>query len=408
MKPQMFMENVRISARSIAGNVVRSSLTALGVMIGVAAVIILVALGNGAQKSVEANLTALGSNLMIVYSGEPRGTALVRTNTSNIRPTITPTDVELIELLPLEWVSAVAPTNTENGQLKYENRNVAVTVTGTAVSYPEVRNFHPVHGEFFSQDDIENRRRVVTIGMQVYRDLFPDGVDPLGQILRINGISFRVIGVMEEKGSPAQDAAVFITVTTFQRSISGVANYQMVNIQAASPEIMHELQAHIEQELLRLHRLPSMEVADFYIANQLDLLATVQGVTGTFTILLGGIAAISLLVGGIGIMNIMLVSVTERTREIGVRLAMGARARDIMLQFLTEAVILSVGGGLIGVGLGLSGSWAARTLVNMASVVSYDSVLLAFGFALVTGLFFGSYPAWRASKLDPIEALRYE
>jgi putative ABC transport system permease protein len=408
MKPQMFLENVRMSARSIAGNVVRSGLTALGVMIGVAAVISLVALGNGAQQAVEGNLQALGSNLMIVYSGEPRGAALVRTNTSSIRPTLTRAAVEMIESLPPEWVIAVAPTSTANGQLKFENRNVAATVTGTAVTYPQVRNFHPTYGEFFTQADVDSRARVVTIGMQVYRDLFPEGMDPLGRTIRINGISFRVIGVMEEKGSPAQDAAVFIPVSTFQRSISGLSNYQLVSIQAASPEVMHEVQAHIERELLRLHRQPTMDTADFYIANQLDLLATVQGVTGTFTILLGSIAAISLVVGGIGIMNIMLVSVTERTREIGVRMAMGARARDIMLQFLTEAVILSVGGGLIGVAIGLGASWAARTLAHTAAVVTIDSVLLAFGFSVVIGLFFGSYPAWRASKLNPIEALRYE
>ena len=397
-----------MSARSIAGNMVRSILTALGVMIGVAAVIILVALGNGARQSVEANLTALGSNLMIVYSGEPRGAALVRTNTASIRPTITPEDVAMIESLPPEWVNAVAPTSTANGQLKYENRNVAATVTGTGISYPAVRNFFPVHGEFFTQADVDNRNRVVTIGMQVYRDLFPPGVDPLGHTIRINGISFRVTGIMEEKGSPAQDSAVFIPVSTFQRSISGLPNYQLVNIQAASPDVMRDLQAHLERELLRLHRLPSMETADFYIANQLDLLATVQGVTGTFTVLLAGIAAISLVVGGIGIMNIMLVSVTERTREIGVRMAMGARGRDIMIQFLTEAVILSVGGGLIGVGIGLGGSWGARTLARTAASVTIDSVILAFGFSLVIGLFFGSYPAWRASRLNPIEALRYE
>ncbi len=408
MKLQMIIENARMSARSIAGNAVRSGLTGLGVMIGVAAVIALVALGNGAQKAVEANLQALGANLLIVYSGEPRGTALVRTNTANIRPTLTATDLEMIQALPADLVLAAAPASTATGQLKFENRNVSATVTGTTSAYPDIRNYVPVHGTFFTEVDLESRARVVAIGMQVYRDLFPAGMDPLGQTIRINGISFRVTAVMEEKGSLAQDNSVLIPVTTFQRSISGASGYQLINIQAASAEVMNQVQATIEQELLRLHRLPSMEVADFYIANQMDLLATVQGVAGTFTILLGSIAAISLVVGGIGIMNIMLVSVTERTREIGVRMALGARGRDIMFQFLTEAVILSVGGGAVGVAIGLGTTWFAREVARTAAVATLESVLLAFGFSVFTGLFFGGYPAWRASRLNPIEALRYE
>jgi putative ABC transport system permease protein len=249
---------------------------------------------------------------------------------------------------------------------------------------------------------------VAVIGAQVYKDLFEEGSDPLGQKIRINGIGFRILGVMEEKGSSTQDTQIFIPVSAFQRYITGSSNYAMVNIQAADLDLMRDLQRIIEDELLKLHRLPNMDTADFYIANQLDLLSTVQGVTGTFTLLLGSIAAISLIVGGIGIMNIMLVSVTERTREIGVRMALGAKSKDILGQFLTEAIILSVGGGLIGILLGVLVSWAASRFGGMASVVSIDSIILAFGFAVVTGLFFGGYPAFRASRLDPIEALRYE
>ncbi len=404
----MMYDNARMSARSIAGNGVRSALTGLGVMIGVAAVIALVALGNGAQKSVEANLQALGANLLIVYSGEPRGTALVRANTANIRPTLTPTDIEMVSSLPGELVNLVSPVSTAAGQLKFENRNVSASITGTTPTYPEVRNFYPVHGTFFNDVDVERRGRVIVIGMQVYRDLFPPGADPVGQSVRVNGISFQVVGIMEEKGSLAQDNGVFIPISTFQRSISGAPNVQMISIQAASADVMYDLQQVIEQELLRLHRLPSMEVADFYVANQMDILSTVQGVTGTFTLLLASIAAISLVVGGIGIMNIMLVSVTGRTREIGVRMALGARGRDIMFQFLTEAVSLSVSGGIIGVLLGLGSAWFAREIAGTAAVPTAESVLMAFGFSVITGLFFGGYPAWRASKLNPIEALRYE
>jgi putative ABC transport system permease protein len=213
---------------------------------------------------------------------------------------------------------------------------------------------------------------------------------------------------MEEKGSSTSDASIFIPISTFQKYISGSNMYALINIQASNLDTMRELQTHIENEILRLHKLPNMDAADFYIANQLDLLNTLQGVTSTFTLLLGSIAAISLLVGGIGIMNIMLVAVTERTREIGIRMALGAKSSDILSQFLTEAIILSVGGGLIGIFLGITTAIGANRFGGMASSISLNSVFLAFGFSVVTGLFFGGYPAYQASKLDPIEALRYE
>ncbi len=245
-------------------------------------------------------------------------------------------------------------------------------------------------------------------GAQVYKDLFEEGADPVGQKIRINGIGYRVAGIMEEKGSSTSDGQIFIPITSFQRYISGSDKFSLVNIQAASLDNMREVQIAIEDEILKLHKLPNMDAADFYIANQLDLLTTVQGVASTFTLLLGSIAAISLMVGGIGIMNIMLVSVTERTREIGVRMALGAKGGDILSQFLTEAIILSVGGGLLGIIIGLLASWAASRFGGMASVISINSIFLAFSFTVITGLFFGGYPAYRASKLDPIEALRYE
>jgi putative ABC transport system permease protein len=230
----------------------------------------------------------------------------------------------------------------------------------------------------------------------------------VGQKIRLNGLSYRVAGVMERKGNSTTDSSVFIPISTFKRYVSGVSKYALVNVQAASAEVMRQAQTAIEGELLRLHKLPTMDAADFYIANQLDLLNTLQGVAGTFTLLLGGIAAISLVVGGIGIMNIMLVSVTERTREIGVRMALGAKSGDIIAQFMTEAVILSVGGGLIGIALGFGASWAFSRFGGLASDVTVLSVILSFGFSVLIGLFFGGYPAYRASRLDPIQALRYE
>jgi len=305
-------------------------------------------------------------------------------------------------------ITAATAESTANGQLKVDNLNMAATIIGTDVYYPMVRNFSPIYGRFFTIDELDNRRPVALIGMEVYRQLFPNGSDPLGQRVRINGIGFEIIGIMEVKGSSAQDSSVIIPITTFQRNISGAVNYAMINVQAASPGVMAQVQEYLEMALLQSHGFASLDFADFYIANQLDILSAAQGVASTFTLLLASIAAISLLVGGIGIMNIMLVSVTERTREIGVRMAMGARPKDILLQFLTEAVILSVLGGMVGISLGLGASWFAQNVGNMASVPSVSSVGLAFGFSLFTGLFFGGYPAYRASRLDPIEALRYE
>ncbi|MDZ7795349.1 MAG: ABC transporter permease [Spirochaetia bacterium] len=408
MKRVAFYESLKMSLRSIASNKVRSFLTALGVMIGVAAVIALVALGNGARKSVEESLESLGSNLMLVYSGERRGGSLVRRNTTNIRPSLTEEDLELIRSFSPEYVTAAAPEASATGQVKYENVNAVASLVGTTTEYPEIRNFHPVHGDFFTAADVDGRRRVAVIGIEIYRSLFPEGDDPLGRQIRINGINYRIAGIMEEKGSSSSDTSVFIPISTFQRYVEGEREYALINITANSTEIMRELQRILEQEILRLHNLPNMDSADFYIANQLDILATRQDVTETFTILLVSIAAISLIVGGIGIMNIMLVSVTERTREIGVRMALGATAADIMRQFISEAVIISLLGGIAGIGLGIASSWGVSTFGGMASQLSLASIFLAFGFAFLIGLFFGGYPAYRASRLDPIDALRYE
>ncbi len=408
MKTFKFTESLKMSLRSIASNKIRSFLTALGVMIGVAAVITLVALGNGSQKSVEESLQSLGSNLLIVYSGQPKGSSLVRRNTTNIAPALTEEDLEFIKNLPESMVLYAAPESSASGQIKFGNTNTGATVVGTDTGYTSIRNFFPIYGDFFSQNDIDARKPVAVIGAQVYKDLFDEGFDPIGQKIRINGIGFRVVGIMEEKGSSSSDSQIFIPITTFQKYISGSTKYALINIQAADLDKMRDLQKYLEDEILHMHRLPSMDAADFYIANQLDLLSTMEGVTSTFTLLLASIAAISLLVGGIGIMNIMLVAVTERTREIGIRMALGAKSKDILSQFLTEAIILSVGGGLIGIIIGVGAAYSANRFGGMASVISIQSILLAFGFAVITGLFFGGYPAYQASKLDPIEALRYE
>lgn len=399
-------ESAGMALRSIKGNLGRSFLTILGVLIGAGSLIALTALGNGASLAVEESLRSLGSNLLIVYSGQPRGTALVRRNTSNISPTLSPADLEAIRQLP--GVVMAAPESSANVQAKYENRNSAVSAVGTDQNYPLIRNALPAFGEFFDESDIESRRMVAVLGSKAAQDLFGSDIDPLGERIRLNGQPFTVIGVMQSKGNDTTDNQIYVPISTFLRSLSGGTKYQVINVQAVSMDSLRGVQTAIENEILRQHNLPSIEVADFDIANQLDVLGAAQGTAGTFTLLLAGIAAISLVVGGIGIMNIMLVSVTERTREIGVRMALGAKPGDVLLQFLTEAVILSLSGGIFGIAAGTASAWGFRYWAGMAAVVSLDSVLLAFSFSLVTGLFFGGYPAFRASRLDPIEALRYE
>jgi len=403
----MFRESFRLSLKSIASNPIRSFLTTLGVIIGVASVIILVALGNGTKAAVDQSLQSLGTNLMIVYSGQQRGQSIIRRSSQNVVPTLTEGDLEFVQSLGPEWVLKTAPELSAFTQMKAANLNSSPSVVGTTPEYQDIRNFHVAHGQFFSEQDVKTRKPVVVLGAQVQKDLFGDR-EAVGQKVRIKGISFKVLGVMEEKGSSMTDNVAFIPISAYQRYISGQVNFAAVNVEVASLDTMKELQQIVEQQLLRRHKLSSMDNADFYVATQVDLMGTLQGVTGSFTLFLTAIAAISLVVGGIGIMNIMLVSVTERTREIGIRVALGAKPSDIMQQFIIEATILTLGGGLVGVLIGLVSSWGVRRFMGMASVVSPDSILLAFVSALCMGLFFGGYPAYRASRLDPIEALRYE
>ena len=404
-------ESVKMSLRSIGSNKIRSFLTALGVMIGVAAVIALVALGNGAKKSVESSFESLGANLLTLNSGTRAGPGVMMRGFASFggsSAVFTEEDLEAVKAIGNEWINLVAPESSSNSQVKYKNLNTNASIIGTGTEYPEIRNFSVSLGSFFTENDMESRKSVAVIGYGIYTTLFPDQEDPIGESIKIRGKRFKIIGIMEEKGDWRSDSSIFIPASTYKRHISGSAKYNSIYVQAAEQKKMNELQEILENKILELHNLPDMGSADFAVINQLNMISTIQGVAGTFTLLLAGIASISLIVGGIGIMNIMLVSVTERTREIGIRMALGAKARDILSQFLTESIIISLGGGIIGIGAGFAASRLAAKFFNMASYVSIDSVILASTFSCAIGLIFGVYPAYRAAQLDPIEALRYE
>ena len=403
-----------IAWRAILGNPLRSILTALGVIIGVGAVIALTSLGSGATSGIQAQLAGLGTNLISVSSGQARQggpLGLVRGGGS---PTITVGDVKAIAAL--EGVAGVAPTVQKGVQIKAGSENTSSTVIGTYPAYETVRNSAVETGTWFTDNDLTGRKRVAVIGYQVEQDLFV-GADALGQKFKIAGVSFTVIGIMPDKGNSgfaSPNGNVFVPLTTYQQrlaaqtSSSGEQTVQSISIQGATKEGVTDLQNRITELLSVRHKKPTPDEYDFNVQNQADLLSSVNQITTILTLFLGGVAGISLLVGGIGIMNIMLVSVTERTREIGIRKALGAKPRDILTQFLVEAMVLSIGGGAIGILIGLALAFGGGRLVNITPVVSTGSIILAFTFSAGVGIFFGYYPASRAAKLDPVESLRYE
>ncbi|AFM43224.1 ABC-type antimicrobial peptide transport system, permease component [Desulfosporosinus acidiphilus SJ4] len=403
-----FLESIRVSLRALRANKLRSALTMLGMIIGVAAVIAMVGIGNGATASITSQIQGLGSNLLTISSGQ--------SNAGGVRggfgssDTLKMTDVSKIQTGAL--VKAVAPVAQTNAQVVFGSGNTSTTIMGTNQDYQEIKNVTMATGRFITSDDVDKGARVAVLGPTVVTDLFGDAnASVIGKVIKINNVPFQVIGVTTATGSTgfmSSDDMITAPISTIQERLLGKKTVRNILVSATSADQMQAAQDQITAELEKAHKIQAGQADDFSIQNQADMLQTMTGVTQTLTMLLGGIAGISLLVGGIGIMNIMLVSVTERTREIGIRKAIGAKGLDIMMQFLIEAVVLSILGGGIGIVLGFGGSTLAGKALKMSTSISPMSVLVAFGFSAAIGIIFGVFPARKAAAMDPIDALRYE
>jgi putative ABC transport system permease protein len=401
----------RVALRALARNKMRSFLTALGIIIGVGAVIAMVSIGEGAKRGIESRFAAMGTNLLFVSPGSQAARG-VHGGFGSMQ-TLKEEDAEAIgqECLAVMYVS---PSVSARAQTVYGNKNWNTSISGTGERYPEVRNWDVEFGSYFDENQVKSAAKVCVLGADVKTNLFEDD-DPVGKVLRIKKIPFKVLGVLKKRGESggfgSRDDMIAIPYTTAMRRLQGIDYIQSVDVRAVSADQMPQAQAQIEELLRVRHRIAPGAEDDFTVRNMSEIAETAAEATQMMTVLLGSIAGISLLVGGIGIMNIMLVSVTERIREIGLRMAVGAREKDILLQFLTEAVVLSLMGGLIGIVFGIGASKLIKKIKMFASfntVVSIESVLMAFIFAATIGIFFGFYPAHKASRLDPIEALRYE
>lgn len=405
------IESLRIAMRALAANKLRAALTMLGIIIGVAAVIALLSLGEGVQTTVAEQIEGIGANLLVIFSGTFGG------EDRRIQPLTYREAQALSDPLYAPSVAAVAPVIQRGATIVFRQRDGVSTVLGVTPAYSQVRNAEVEYGRFIEERDVSTRSRVCVLGQDVVATLFPD-TDPLGQRVKVQNVPFRVIGVMERKGGgefgPPEDRYVYVPLTTAAtrlfgtRTATGDFPVSTIYVAALDQERIDSAIEEITLILRDLHRLTYQD-NDFTIVTQEDILDVAGSIIGVLTIFLGAIAGISLLVGGIGIMNIMLVSVTERTREIGIRKAVGAKRRDILWQFLIEAMVLSVLGGVVGLTLGAVGAnMVARLSEDLQAVVTPQIIVMATGFSAAVGLFFGIYPAMRAARLHPIEALRYE
>lgn len=404
----MYKEGFLMAWASLVANKMRSLLTMLGIIIGVAAVIALVSIGYGVRSQIQDSISSLGSNLLMVYPGAPR--------TPGVRPTADSQKTFKLEdyttISHLQDIDMASPVSAGSSYVViYTNKNWTTSVNGVNSDFQYINNWTVKSGRFITASQVERRERVAVIGATVATNLFGTE-DPVGKDIRIKNNPYKVIGVLESKGSGSfgndQDDVIYIPYTTGMERLQGVDYLRMIYIKAKDGVDLDRLQTDVENILRVRHNIKNPELDDFNVRNMATIMATVEETTATMTLFLGAVAAISLVVGGIGIMNIMLVSVTERTREIGVRKALGATYRVIVMQFLIEAVVISLVGGAIGILVGIGASKLIGALTSMKTVISMGPILLSFGFSMAIGLVFGLYPARKAAKLNPIDALHYE
>ncbi len=404
----MFRESFHIAFAALLANKLRSLLTMLGIIIGVGAVIAMVSVGMGVRSQVQSSIASLGSNMLIVSPGSANARGPRSAAGSNI--TLKYSDAQAIKER-IKNIDYVSPTVSSSYQIVNGNQNWNTSVQGVTPEYMAIRSLTVGSGSFITAQDMASRNRVAVVGSTVAENLFGD-VNPTGKNIRINNMPYKVIGVLDSKGQSSmgrdQDDIIIVPLTTAQERLIGITYVQSINIQVSNADAMGQVQTEIEQLLRQRHRITGNKEDDFHVRNLTSIMEMMSETTTMITLLLGSIAAISLVVGGIGIMNIMMVSVTERTREIGIRKALGARYRDIMLQFLIESVVIGIIGGVVGIGFGCVVSMLIAKFGGFNTVITFLPVFISFTFSVGIGLFFGIYPARKAALLDPIEALRYE